>query len=428
MSLSGLLISHQQKHRSSGAVDATLIVSMSMASCAPIDAFKTIQKRKSAIHARILDETQAHYEALLSTLINDIVSDSSTAKGEETMISYDEFMVYNSKIFDNNEKMATLCPHMYLMLPKSKDGTISLKTYKRVILRHLQLNYLSIELMRYSKINCTHHITESELESFMCRFMREIATYFKLEENFYMFYVYYCVRKFVFFVDPNRSLQLSIDKLVHSVVMDELLCLYEYVKCDTPEEKAEHEFVLLHNYFSPQNSMQVYEDFLELDEDKNGTLSKGEFLKYSSDLVDNMHLTTIAVDRIFSENMMCKGLDEMDYKMFLDFVIAYRYRQTKEAIKYFMRVINNVDIDRTGEVTMKTINYFYSDIKKILVANNYEPPSDSNITSEVLDLISSGNGGLKEVLACKQGHVVTTLLLDVNSFWRYDNREALGLQ
>ena len=49
-------------------------------------------------------------------------------------------------------------------------------------------------------------------------------------------------------------------------------------------------------------------------------LKKGELIKYSSGL------TSIFIDRIFEEYQTFEG--EMDYKTFLDFVLAYENKKS----------------------------------------------------------------------------------------------------
>lgn len=67
--------------------------------------------------------------------------------------------------------------------------------------------------------------------------------------------------------------------------------------------------------------MRVYEKYLKLDIDHNGLLKKTELIKYNSGL------TSIFVDRIFEEYQTFEG--EMDYKTFLDFVLAMENKKTQ---------------------------------------------------------------------------------------------------
>jgi len=76
----------------------------------------------------------------------------------------------------------------------------------------------------------------------------------------------------------------------------------------------------IQNWFSVQSSLWVYDQYLKLDSDHNGMLWKEELMKYSPGL------TSIFIDRIFEEYQTFEG--EMDYKTFLDFVLAMENKKT----------------------------------------------------------------------------------------------------
>lgn len=80
----------------------------------------------------------------------------------------------------------------------------------------------------------------------------------------------------------------------------------------------------IQNWFSVQSSLRVYDQYLKLDTDHNGMLKKEELIKYSPGL------TSIFIDRIFEEYQTFEG--EMDYKTFLDFVLAMENKKTPQAI------------------------------------------------------------------------------------------------
>lgn len=65
-------------------------------------------------------------------------------------------------------------------------------------------------------------------------------------------------------------------------------------------------------------------------------------------------LTSVFLDRVFSECLTYDG--EMDYKTYLDFVIALENRQEPQSIAYLFRIL---DFDHKGYLTAFTLNYFY---------------------------------------------------------------------
>ena len=46
----------------------------------------------------------------------------------------------------------------------------------------------------------------------------------------------------------------------------------------------------------------------------------------------------------------------MDYKLYLDFVLANMYKTTTEALSYFYRIF---DLKRSGRLTVFELNYFF---------------------------------------------------------------------
>jgi hypothetical protein len=72
---------------------------------------------------------------------------------------------------------------------------------------------------------CTS-ISEQQLNSFLFRLIPEIDIgNNKMHESFREFYVYTASQKFMFFLDSRKCNVVSIKKLAHSSVMEELLFL-----------------------------------------------------------------------------------------------------------------------------------------------------------------------------------------------------------
>lgn len=147
----------------------------------------------------------------------------------------------------------------------------------------------------------TTTISEQQLNSYLFRLINEIDVGGKMHESFYEYYVYTASQKFTFFLDSRRTNLMSIKKLAHSAVMEELLSLrrlshnyFSHLSVNnTPEDEDLNmqlamEFenmvctcVLLisffshlvqsaSNWFSGSNAVKIYSLFLELDKDQNG--------------------------------------------------------------------------------------------------------------------------------------------------------------
>jgi serine/threonine-protein phosphatase 2A regulatory subunit B'' len=77
-------------------------------------------------------------------------------------------------------------------------------------------------------------------------------------------------------------------------------------------------------------------------------LKKYELANYSKGL------TKIFIDRIFEEYQTFEG--EMDYKTFLDFVLAMENKKSPQALQYFWRVL---DVFHKGAIDTFVINLFF---------------------------------------------------------------------
>ena len=51
-----------------------------------------------------------------------------------------------------------------------------------------------------------------------------------------------------------------------------------------------------------------------------------------------------------------------------------------------------------------------------------------DLINEVFDMVKPARSGritLKDLIKCCQGDIIVSILIDVNGFWTYENREAL---
>ena len=83
-------------------------------------------------------------------------------------------------------------------------------------------------------------------------------------------------------------------------------------------------------------------------------LSRSELLSYGTGT-----LTAAFVDRVFQECLTYGG--EMDYKTYLDFVLALENRREPQALTYFFRIL---DVRQEGSLNTFVFNYFFRDILK----------------------------------------------------------------
>lgn len=215
------------------------------------------------------------------------------------------------------------------------------------------------------------------------------------------------MRKFFFFLDPLRAGRIRIQDILACTFLDELLELRDQ---DLSKEVQET------NWFSAPSALRVYGMYLSLNEDHNGMLSKQELLKYGTGT-----LTPAFVNRVFQECLTYEG--EMDYKTYLDFVLALENRKEPQALQYFFRIL---DVRQQGYLDAFTLNYFFRDILRKMEKHNKEPVRFEDVKDEIFDMVRPVDPlriTLKDLVACCHGDTVVSILIDLNGFWNYENRE-----
>ena len=158
--------------------------------------------------------------------------------------------------------------------------------------------------------------------------------------------------------------------------------------------------------------------YLNLDQDHNGMLSKQELLKYGTGT-----LTPAFIDRVFQECLTYDG--EMDYKTYLDFVLALENRKEPQSLQYFFRIL---DVKQENFLNAFTLNFFFRDILKEMEKHNQEPVRFEDVKDEIFDMVRPIDPlriTLKDLTKCGHGDTVVSIVIDLNGFWTYENREVL---
>ena len=169
------------------------------------------------------------------------------------------------------------------------------------------------------------------------------------------------------------------------------------------------------NWFSLQNFWRIYKRYVELDKDKNGMLSKEELIKFGPGL------TSIFIDRIFEEYQ--KYENAIDFKQFIDFVLAMENRKDPASIQFIWRAI---DVYHKNAVDTFVINMFYRAVVKKLLNRDKGEYRIDDIKDEIWDMIKPKNPNyitLQDVLKSNYRDLVLSLLIDAKAFYQHDQKE-----
>lgn len=340
----------------------------------------------------------------------------------------------------------------FVLFDLDKYGRIPIVHYFQWVMRKNELMRTRSELSTYDS-GGNGWLTEADLQGYVKDLRVRLPALTGLLDAFVHFYVVTAVRKFFFFLDPRRRGRIRINDVLLSPILQELLDLRR------PDLSAED---LRSNWFSQQSAAQIYDDYLQLDIDQNGMLSAYEIQKWRDE-----GLSTTFVNRLWQElNLYPKGGSgsrdslEMDYKIYLDFVLANTYKTTFEALQYHFRVL---DFNKTGRLTVFEINYFFRAIVEKMMYLKYRDAyrddssrddssrrdSDAvpasvltgyperereaaklleDVVDEIFDMVKPEDPNfitLKDLVECKVGETVVNILTDVWGFLMYDQREQL---
>lgn len=337
-----------------------------------------------------------------------------TRNGE--LLDYESFRSIGEELVQQSQRFKPFFkPSVFLKFPRDRNGCIAIWSFVAFLVRRTNVQQMHVQLMDYDVL-CRGYLREKDMENFVFELIPSLPALNSLQEEFYPFYVFTAVRKFFFFLDPKHTGRIHIRDLLSSSILEEL---YELRK-EQPLEASE----AASNWFSMQSALRVYGAYLELDIDQNGMLSRSELCKFGTGM-----LSDVFIDRVFEEYQTYRdaetGEREMDYKTFLDFVLAMENKSSPQAIQYFWKVL---DIHHCDYIDHFVLTYFFRAIVRTLHSKGMESADADDVKNEIFDMIRPEDPeriSLPDFMRYKQGGTVISMLTDAAAFWRYDNRETL---
>lgn len=339
--------------------------------------------------------------------------------------------------------------------PDARSNSIPIVQFVNYVLRHSSLLNARVDFANYDG-DMDGYLNEDELQSYLADLL-PLLNLNSLKPSFHKFYLCTASRKLFFYLDALHRNRIAIRDLILSPILTELFLLREH---DMPRELERS------NWFSANSAMRVYTQFMALDTDRNGMLSQQELSKYS-----NGSLTAAYISRVFEECQTYNG--EMDYRTYLDFVLANealpfsasyhpssittaslqtppldssRSEQSTDdgtsnsgsdaifvanptllpfpVLNFHFKLL---DISHKGFLDEHDLLYFLKDVtEKLSNWGAHTPPLDILI-NEIFDLVNPAEPAkvtLKDLSKPGVAGIVIGLLIDVNAFSSYENRES----
>ncbi|GAA0146628.1 protein phosphatase [Lithospermum erythrorhizon] len=309
-------------------------------------------------------------------------------------------------------------PSNFMKFEKDESGRIAILPFYLYVMRTVSLTQARIDMSELDE-DSDGFLQPHEMEAYIRGLIPNLAQLRDMPAAFMQMYCRIAAHKFFFFCDPHRRGKACIKKILLSNCLQELMELHQ----ESDEEVTDTEQA--ENWFSLTSAQRICDMFLALDKDMNGTLSKQELREYADGT-----LTDIFIERVFDEHLRRgKGgggnAREMDFESFLDFVLALENKDTPEGLTYLFRCL---DLHGKGHLTTADIHTLFRDVhQKWIEGGNYELCIE-DVRDEIWDMVKPVDSlkiSLADLLGCKQGGTVASMLIDVRGFWAHDNRENL---
>ncbi|KAL0315080.1 UNVERIFIED_CONTAM: putative serine/threonine-protein phosphatase 2A regulatory subunit B'' subunit TON2 [Sesamum calycinum] len=280
-------------------------------------------------------------------------------------------------------------PSNFMKFEKDESGRISILPFYLYVMRTVSLTQARIDMSELDE-DSDGFLQPHEMESYIRGLIPNLAQLRDMPAAFVQMYCRIAAHKFFFFCDPHKRGKACIKKVLLSNCLQELMELHQESEEEaTDTEQAE-------NWFSLTSAQRICDMFLALDKDMNGTLSKPELRDYADGT-----LTDIFIER------------------------ALENKDTPEGLTYLFRCL---DLHGRGFLTTADIHTLFRDVhQKWIEGGNYELCIE-DVRDEIWDMVKPADPltiTLADLLACKQGGTVASMLIDVRGFWAHDNRENL---
>jgi len=290
-------------------------------------------------------------------------------------------------------------------------GRVSVMALFNYVMRKVWLHQTRVGLSLYD-VTGEGFLREADLENYILELIETLPQLDDLERSFHSFYVCTAARKFFFFLDPMRTGRIRIQDVLACSFLDDLLELRDQ---ELPKELQEA------NWFSAPSALRVYGQYLNLDVDHNGMLSMQELARYGTGT-----LTKVTVERVFQECLTYEG--EMDYKTYLDLVLAMEHKKEPQALAYLFRLL---DVRGEGALTVFALNFFFRAIQEEMRRHGQDPVPFLDVKDEIFDMVAPADPlriTLADLVASGKGDTVVSILTDLSEFWSYENREVLVVE
>ena len=275
-------------------------------------------------------------------------------------------------------------------------------------------------------------LTEEQLENYVFDIIPVFPALAAVPEEFVPFYVFHAVRKLMF-VTGTKGRRIAIADLAMSPAMAALQQQafapvpgaprgappLPAIGLHTPPGSPAPAGPLASHWFAPASAIYVYNLYMTLDSDGSGMLTARELCGYGSGSWNR-----VFVDALLDEVASFKQ-GAVDYKGYLDFVLAAEGRNTLPGMRYAFQAL---DRGHKGFMSLQDVAWAFKGINEAMQRSGEEAVPIKYIVTELTDMVGPQDPSrvsMQDLLACKMGPTFLHCLTDVRGFWLYSNREML---
>ncbi|GLJ45903.1 hypothetical protein SUGI_0966330 [Cryptomeria japonica] len=347
---------------------------------------------------------------------NCVIDDSNDAE----KMNYEDFCHIASVCVDQVGPKCRhfFCPSNFMKFEKDESGRIAILPFYLYVMRTVSLTQARIDMSELDE-DADGFLQPHEMEAYIRHLIPNLGQLRDMPTDFLYMYCRIAAHKFFFFCDPHRQGKLCIQKVLLSNCLAQLMELHQ----ENEETVADSGQGV--NWFSLATAQRICDMFVALDKDANGTLSKQELWDYADG-----SLTDIFIERVFDEHIRCgkrggRNGREMDFESFLDFVLALENKDTPEGLTYLFHCL---DLNGRGFLTAADIHTLFRDVHQKWIELGQDDLHIEDVRNEIWDMVKPCDPlkiTLTDLLSCKQGGTVATMLIDVYGFLAHEERENL---
>jgi len=254
----------------------------------------------------------------------------------ETDLTYDEYVKLREVVEPMSPPLnGVLTDEVFAQL--HKDGfLVSADSILQYIDKLNGVRQSTVDLLPYD-VTGDGYLTEQQLERFLLDKATESRNFTQaFLADYEQFYPVVAHKKIFFFLDPNKRMKVKLTELAASPVMMELKKALPVPR--TRIEEAEQDS----NWFYQGNTLRLYDEYSALDRDGDGLLSPEELLFFRQG-----SLNPEFIRGVFERSETFFG-SLIDFRTFVDFVLAMENKSSVPALRYFFRIL---DINSRGYLT-----------------------------------------------------------------------------